>query len=191
MQTLPSRISIIFSSVINSTLLWSASVGKTILFDLTLDLKDVFDVWTDTPSDQICKETRWNTNQRCMSFQWGGLLCLIEIEIQRSKEVAGGRFCAAAAGDVWTAFTLSILGGAPGEDQIHQAQMLRGDRAGIKWRQGVLSSKPSEFGPTLWIDQSVILTRKLGGHGVHVSGLEKPIQIHKTQVATSFLWFCC
>lgn len=59
----------------------------------------------------------------------GGFLCLVEIEIQRSKEVAGGRFGAAAASDVWTASPLAVLGGAPEETQIHHA--LR-ERGGIK-----------------------------------------------------------
>lgn len=52
-------------------------------------------------------------------MEWCGFLSLIEIEIQRSKEVAGGWFSAVAASDMWVTFTLPILGGAPEVKQIH------------------------------------------------------------------------
>lgn len=48
-----------------------------------------------------------------------GFLGLIEIEIQRSKEVAGGWLSAAVASDMGTALTLPILGGAPEEKQMY------------------------------------------------------------------------
>lgn len=48
-----------------------------------------------------------------------GFLGLIQIVIQRSKEVARGRFSAAAACDVRPAFTLPILGRTPEEKQIY------------------------------------------------------------------------
>ena len=67
----------------------------------------------------VCKKSQWDTNQRCQSLEWRGFLCLIEIEIQRSEEVARCWFCAAVTCDVGTAIALPILRQAPEEKQTH------------------------------------------------------------------------
>ena len=46
-------------------------------------------------------------------MEWQGFLGLIDVEIQRNKEVAGGWFSAAAASDVGAALTLPVLGRTP------------------------------------------------------------------------------
>lgn len=86
---------------------------------LNHDLKYVLCVFTDVSSNTVCRESKWNTNQRRQSLEWRGFLRLVEIEIQRSKEVARGWFRAATASDMWAAFTLPILGWTPEEKAIH------------------------------------------------------------------------
>lgn len=70
-----------------------------------------------------------------------GFLGLIQIVIQRSKEVAGGRFGAAAASDMRAAFALPILGRAPGEKQIRLKK-----RGGDTENEGM--GVPSKLYPT-------------------------------------------
>lgn len=107
--------------IINSDLhLWAKAFFSRYLDH---DLKYVLCVFTDISSNTVCRESKWNTNQRCQSLEWCGFLCLVEIEIQRSKEVARGWFRAATASDMWAAFTLPILGWAPEEKAIHHEKM--------------------------------------------------------------------
>lgn len=104
-----------------------------------------------------------------------GFLGLIQIVIQRSKEVAGGRFSAAAASDMRAAFTLPILGRTPGGKQIH-LKTCRGDTYKMKAWECQANCTPRL---DLFFDQSTFLGRGRRDHGLYKSGLEQPIQIHE------------
>jgi hypothetical protein len=85
------------------------------------------------PSNEVSEERKWNTNQRCKSLEWCRFLCLIQVEIQWSKEVPRHRFSAGAGSDMWATLTLSILGWTPEGKNTLWGNV---EEANVKWRYG-------------------------------------------------------